>query len=150
MRCWCAYPSEVRCRLFAYGPADATVSLKSHQLFSRLNPDWFYLSDTGLIYRVVLEKRSLNGCSVAAAAAAVVVPILLLLGRIIWQDATHCYRLWVCVCLLVTTGSPIKTDEPIEVLFRPKGIGHVLGGARITHVKSTLGGTYFGMLPWNK
>ena len=26
MRCWCAYMSGVRCRLFAYGPADATAS----------------------------------------------------------------------------------------------------------------------------
>ena len=26
MRCWCGYLHEVRCRLFAYGPADATAS----------------------------------------------------------------------------------------------------------------------------
>ena len=26
MRCWCGYLSAARCRLFAYGPADATVS----------------------------------------------------------------------------------------------------------------------------
>jgi len=37
--------SGVRCRLFAYGPADATAS---HHLLPHLNPDWFYLSGTGL------------------------------------------------------------------------------------------------------
>jgi len=26
MRCWCGYQSGARCRLFAYGPADATAS----------------------------------------------------------------------------------------------------------------------------
>ena len=26
MRCWCGYLSGARCRLFAYGPADATAS----------------------------------------------------------------------------------------------------------------------------
>ena len=26
MRCWCGYLSGARCRLFAYGPADATTS----------------------------------------------------------------------------------------------------------------------------
>jgi len=26
MRCWCGYLSGVRCRLFSYNPADATVS----------------------------------------------------------------------------------------------------------------------------
>jgi len=44
----CGYLSEVRCRLFAYGPADATAIPKPHQLLPHLNPDWFYLSGTGL------------------------------------------------------------------------------------------------------
>jgi len=34
MRCWCGYLSGARCRLFAYGPADATASQ---------NPVVFYL-----------------------------------------------------------------------------------------------------------
>ena len=29
MRCWCGYPSAARCRLFAYGPADAIASQNS-------------------------------------------------------------------------------------------------------------------------
>ena len=43
MRCWCGYLSGARCRLFAYGCIP-----KPHHLWSRLNPDWFYLSDTVL------------------------------------------------------------------------------------------------------
>jgi len=46
--CWCGYLSEVKCRLFAYGPADATAIPKPHHLLHHLYPDWFYLSGTGL------------------------------------------------------------------------------------------------------
>ena len=42
--------------MFAYGPADATAIPKPHHLLPHLNPDWFYLSDTGLprgpIYKI--------------------------------------------------------------------------------------------------
>ena len=34
--------------MFAYGPADATAVPKPHHLLPQLNPDWFYLSGTGL------------------------------------------------------------------------------------------------------
>ena len=44
LRCWCSYLSG----LFAYGPADATTSPKPGHLSLHLNPDWFYLSGTGL------------------------------------------------------------------------------------------------------
>jgi len=47
-RCWCGCLSGVRCRLFAYGPADAAAIPKPHHLLPHLNPDWFYLSGTGL------------------------------------------------------------------------------------------------------
>ena len=46
--CWCGYLSGARCRLFAYGPADATASPKPHNLLPQLNPDWFYLYGTSL------------------------------------------------------------------------------------------------------
>ena len=49
MRCWCGYLSAARCRLFAYGPADATAIPKPHHLLPHSNPDWFYLSGTGLL-----------------------------------------------------------------------------------------------------
>ena len=42
MRHW-RYLSGARCRLFAYGPADATVVQTPHHLFPHLNPGWFYL-----------------------------------------------------------------------------------------------------------
>jgi len=48
MRCWCGYLSAARCRLFAYGPADATAISKPHHLLPHFNPDWFYLSGTDL------------------------------------------------------------------------------------------------------
>ena len=47
MRCWCGYLSGARCRLFAYGPADVTA-IPQPNPSPRLNPDWFYLSGTGL------------------------------------------------------------------------------------------------------
>jgi len=38
-----------RCRLFAYGPADATACIpKPHHHLPLFNRDWFYLSGTGL------------------------------------------------------------------------------------------------------
>jgi len=66
MRCWCGYLSGVRCRLFAYGPANATAIPKAHHLLPPVNPDWF----TFLVvaYPGCPEKRPLNGCSVAVVA----------------------------------------------------------------------------------
>ena len=46
MRCWCGYLSGARCRLFAYGPSDATAIPKPHCLLLHLNPDWFHLTHT--------------------------------------------------------------------------------------------------------
>jgi len=34
--------------LFAHGPADATAIPKPYHLLRHLNPDWLYLSGTGL------------------------------------------------------------------------------------------------------
>jgi len=61
IRCWCGYLSVVRCRFFAYGPADATASQTPSSLASQKSrlvlPFWYRLC------HVVLEKRPLNGCS---------------------------------------------------------------------------------------
>ena len=57
MRCWCGCLSGARCRLFAYGPADATASPRPHLSSSLVLPFWYWLT------QVVLEKRPLNGCS---------------------------------------------------------------------------------------
>jgi len=48
MRCLCGYLSAERCRLFAYGPADAIAIPKLRHLLPHLNPDWFYLSGSSL------------------------------------------------------------------------------------------------------
>ena len=48
MRFWCGYLSEAKCRLLAYSPADATAITKPDHLLPDINPDWFYLSGTGL------------------------------------------------------------------------------------------------------
>jgi len=44
MRCWCGCLSWARCRLFAYGPADATAIPKPHHLLPHWSPEWFDLS----------------------------------------------------------------------------------------------------------
>jgi len=82
MRCWCRwYLCGARCRLFAYDPADASgnpisaVSFWTYvKLASRIisslalyesrlvSPFWYWLT------RVVLEKRSLNGCSSSSSS----------------------------------------------------------------------------------
>jgi len=48
MRCWCGYLSGARCRLLAFGPADAIAIPKPHRLLPHLNLDRFCLSGTGL------------------------------------------------------------------------------------------------------
>jgi len=60
--CWCGYLSGSRCRLFAYGPADATAIPKTPSSPASFKPRlllpfWYRLT------QVVLEKRPLNGCS---------------------------------------------------------------------------------------
>jgi len=64
MRCWCGYLSGARCRLFAYGPADATASQNPLHLLPHLNPDWFYLSGTGssVCMCVCRPIRSFGSC----------------------------------------------------------------------------------------
>ena len=48
MRCWRVHLSAARYILFAYDPADGTAIPKPRHLLPHLNPDWFYLSVTGL------------------------------------------------------------------------------------------------------
>jgi len=55
--------SGARCRLFAYGPADATAIPRPHHLLPRLNADWFYLSGTGLPRLSWKTGRQMGSCS---------------------------------------------------------------------------------------
>jgi len=64
MRCWCGYLSVAMCRLFAYGPADATAVPEPHQRLPHLKyrlilPFW---------YQVVLEKKPFNGSSSSSSS----------------------------------------------------------------------------------
>jgi len=58
VRYWCGYLSRARCKLFAYGPADATAT-----------PSSLAAVKFRMVYLLVLDypgfpgKRSLNGCS---------------------------------------------------------------------------------------
>ena len=64
MRCWRSYLSGVRCRWFAYGPADATTtpsslaSLKSRQV----EPFWCWLIQAVLEMRPLPLNRCLSVC----------------------------------------------------------------------------------------
>jgi len=68
MRCWCGYLSGARCRLFAYGLADATAIPKPHASFKIQAAYTFLYRFT----QVVLEKRPLNGGVVLVAAVIAV------------------------------------------------------------------------------
>jgi len=71
MRCWCDYLSAARCRLFAYGPADATAIPKPHHFLPHLSRDRFYLSGTGLP-RLSWAKRLLNGSSSSSSSSSTI------------------------------------------------------------------------------
>ena len=61
MRCWCGYLSAAKCRLFAYGPADAIAS--PNHIISCLIKYRLVLLFWYRLIQVVLENRPLNGCS---------------------------------------------------------------------------------------
>ena len=79
MSCWCGYLSRVRCRLFAYGPADATSVSKPHHLLPRFNLDWFYLSGTGLPR--LSWKKAVQWCSVVVIVVVVAVVVVVIMVR---------------------------------------------------------------------
>ena len=63
MKCWCGNLSSTRCRLFVYGPANATAIPKHHHLLPHVKsrlvlPFWYQFT------QVVMEKRQLNRCCV--------------------------------------------------------------------------------------
>ena len=61
MRCWCGYLSGARCRLYAYGPADATTT--RNPIISCLIEIQTGFTFLVPAYPLVLEKRPLNGRS---------------------------------------------------------------------------------------
>ena len=107
MRYWCGYPSGARCRLFAYGPADATAIPKPHHVLPHLNPDWFYLSGTG-IPKLSWKKSQLNVCHSS-----------ILYGAVLRGPSHTCYvcvravwHLWSSI-----TGTISSSLEPSALVF---------------------------------
>ena len=80
-RCWRGYLSGVRCRLFAYCPADATAIPKPRHLLRHSNPVWFYLSGTGLP-RLSWKRGHLTGSSCSSWRSVTFPSLLLLLVRL--------------------------------------------------------------------
>jgi len=82
--------SGARCRLFAYGPADATASPNRH-LLPHLNPHWFYPSGTGLFW--LSWKRGHNGCSSTSLWGLMPSPSC--------RWSLRCCVFWLSVCLCI-------------------------------------------------
>jgi len=96
--------SEARCRLFAYGPADVTAIPKPHHLLPHLNPNWFYLSGTGLPR--LSWKRGRQTCIVVGLVLVVVVVVVAAAA------AAAAAAVMVCVC---TTQWSLFTHLAVEI-----------------------------------
>ena len=73
MRCWCGYLSEVRCRLFAYGPADATAIPRSQSSLASFNsrpvlPIWCRLTQVRRTLRGIDDGRAPESSCVRSKA----------------------------------------------------------------------------------
>jgi len=117
MRCWCGYLSGARCRLFAYGPADATAIPKPCHLLTHLNPDYFYLSGTVLprlswkrgrqmSIVVVLVVMEVN-CIWLLAASVAFSALTLLVGR--QEGHLACRKLSSGVLVWLSVWSEVQT-----------------------------------------
>ena len=129
MRCCWGYLSGARCRLFAFGPADATAIPKLHHLLPHLNRDWFYLSGMSLP-RLSCKKRPLNWCSSSSCcccwyyshcytrpATSQLQPLVLdgpIATGVVWSV---CLSGCVSLCWSQLYMSPVKTAESISTLF---------------------------------
>jgi len=119
MRCWYGYLFAARCRLFAYGPADATAIPKPHHMLSHFNR--LLLSFWYRLTQVVLGKRPLNGCSVVVSFDVGHCTFILLYITTSNRFITaRCYAyavltvglcLSVCVCPSVTSRCSTKTAK---------------------------------------
>jgi len=130
MRCWCGYLSGARCRLFAYGPADATAIPKPQCLLPHLNPDWFYLSGTGLprlswvFCRVVL---STNACFASGTMT-----VEYKMSRLDWlwkfllvTNAEYCDQ-YVCVSTCVSQKPDVQTSQYYQYTLTVAAAGLLL------------------------
>ena len=132
--------SGKRCRLFAYGPADATAVPKPHHLFASFKfksrlvlPFWYRLT------QVVHEKRPLNGYSVVVVTMAV--------ARfssggvvIIWYVLPV---LWMTSCLLISHKAARRRRPSAEAqCTRSLGLGYKLSTVIPVAGQRTYGTTF--------
>jgi len=69
MRCWCGYLSRARCRLFAYGPADATaIRWDLHHLLPHLNPDIYVCWHDARVVLSAASSQSSSQCTGGGSA----------------------------------------------------------------------------------
>ena len=69
VRCWCGYLSGARCRLFAYGLADATAIPKPHHLLPHLNPDCFSVFAFLIPAYSGCPGKKVDGCSSSGSSS---------------------------------------------------------------------------------
>ena len=91
MRCCCGYLSGVRCRLFAYGPADATAIPKPRHLLPHLNSEWFYHFWYRLT-QVVPEKWPLTGYLTVAVVVVCCCIMCTVIGCCCTEEEIHDLR----------------------------------------------------------
>jgi len=106
MRCWCGYLSAARCRLFAYGPADATAIQKPDHLL----PDLTKLMHFGPVlgWVTVFGWVSTSVCNQPTRSTQPCI-LLGLLNRVLCGNLANCYTLVTYFTVLVFT---IKNTEP--------------------------------------
>jgi len=99
---WLSVWSKVQTVCIWHSPADATVIPKPHCLLPNVNPDWLYLSGTGLpklswergcwMGVVVVVVHSVDGAGDIMFLGCLSLPMYVL-GGILWLA---CFRLLVC------------------------------------------------------
>jgi len=118
---WCGYLSAARCRLFAYGPADATASQNPHHLLPRLNPDWFHLSGTGLP-RLSWKSGRWTGVVVVAVVATWLLAAFRSCSSL--ASVIFCEK-WSCGQLILVT-APWASEHGQSFVFRFGGLTPLL------------------------
>jgi len=103
--------------LFAYGPADATVSPKRHHLLHCLNADWFQLSDTGLL-RLSWKRRRSSSSSSSSSSLDVSVQIRVISNTRQSQCSTLfcsvCFRFYrAMLCIRATSHGPVPVSVSV-------------------------------------
>ena len=113
-RCWHGYLSGARCRLFAYGPADATASQTPSSLaslkFRMALPSWCRLT------QVVLEKRPLKVSSIIKSWVCWLFSKCKIFTTLSWLGSRVLWWMYLSVCLSVCLSSYVS-EEPFQQIL---------------------------------